>query len=315
MKSANSKIGLALGSGAARGWAHIGVIKALEKENIPIHFISGSSVGSYVGAVYSGGGFESLKEFALSMDRKKVLSYIDVVFPRSGLINGKNAKILYSMHTKIMGFDELPIPVKMVATDMDTGEKLILDKGNIPEAIRASCSIPGIFTPVKMGNRWVIDGGLIDPVPVSVVKSMGADFVIAVDLNSGVINRQKKKKKEKNINSDTQRKAVARNEIVNQLFSKYDQAGKLMKNKLNSWFNQSESSPHIINIIGSAIGIMQAQITKNNLEIDRPDVLIQPQLAGVKMFDYDQAEKSINEGYDRTMEKIKTITNLLDNHV
>ena len=315
MKSTNSKIGLALGSGAARGWAHIGVIKALEKENIPIHFISGSSVGSYVGAVYSSGGFESLKEFALSMDRKKVLSYIDVVFPRSGLINGKNAKILYSMHTKIMGFDELPIPVKMVATDMDTGEKLILDKGNIPEAIRASCSIPGIFTPVKMGNRWVIDGGLIDPVPVSVVKSMGADFVIAVDLNSGVINRQKKKKKEKNINSDTQRKAVARNEIVNQLFSKYDQAGKLMKNKLNSWFNQSESSPHIINIIGSAIGIMQAQITKNNLEIDRPDVLIQPQLAGVKMFDYDQAEKSINEGYDRTMEKIKTITNLLDNHV
>ena len=219
------------------------------------------------------------------------------------------------MHTKIMGFDELPIPVKMVATDMDTGEKLILDKGNIPEAIRASCSIPGIFTPVKMGNRWVIDGGLIDPVPVSVVKSMGADFVIAVDLNSGVINRQKKKKKEKNINSDTQRKAVARNEIVNQLFSKYDQAGKLMKNKLNFWFNQAESSPHIINIIGSAIGIMQAQITKNNLEIDRPDVLIQPQLAGVKMFDYDQAEKSINEGYDRTMEKIKTITNLLDNHV
>ena len=315
MKSTKSKIGLALGSGAARGWAHIGVIKALEKENIPIHFISGSSVGSYVGAVYSSGGFESLKEFALSMDRKKVLSYIDVVFPRSGLINGKNAKILYSMHTKIMGFDELPIPVKMVATDMDTGEKLILDKGNIPEAIRASCSIPGIFTPVKMGNRWVIDGGLIDPVPVSVVKSMGADFVIAVDLNSGVINRQKKKKKEKNINSDTQRKAVARNEIVNQLFSKYDQAGKLMKNKLNSWFNQSESSPHIINIIGSAIGIMQAQITKNNLEIDCPDVLIQPQLAGVKMFDYDQAERSINEGYDRTMEKMETITKLLDNHV
>ena len=315
MKSAKSKIGLALGSGAARGWAHIGVIKALKKENIPIHFISGSSVGSYVGAVYSGGGFESLKEFALSMDRKKVLSYIDVVFPRSGLINGKSAKILYSMHTDIMGFDELPIPIKMVATDMDTGEKLILDEGNIPESIRASCSIPGIFTPVKMGNRWVIDGGLIDPVPVSVVKSMGADIVIAVDLNSGVINGQKKKKKGNNNKPGEQRKAVARNEIVNQLFSKYDQAGKLMKNKLNFWFNQAESSPHIINIIGSAIGIMQAQITKNNLEIDCPDVLIQPQLAGVKMFDYDQAERSINEGYDRTMEKMETITKLLDNHI
>jgi len=314
MKSANLKIGLALGSGAARGWAHIGVIKALEKENVPIHFISGSSVGSYVGAVYSGGGFKSLKEFALSMDRKKVLSYIDVVFPRSGLINGKNATNLYSMHTEIMGFDELPIPIKMVATDMDTGEKLILDEGNIPKAIRASCSIPGIFTPVKIGNRWVIDGGLIDPVPVSVVKSMGADLVIAVDLNSGVINGHKKKR-EKNIDNNKQRKAEARNEIVNQLFSKYDQAGKLMKNKLNSWFTQSESSPHIINIIGSAIGIMQAQITKNNLEIDCPDVLIQPQLAGVKMFDYDQAERSINEGYDRTMEKMEIMTKLLDSHI
>ncbi|SVE59956.1 uncharacterized protein METZ01_LOCUS512810, partial [marine metagenome] len=130
MKNTNLKIGLALGSGAARGWAHIGVIKALKKENIPIHFISGSSVGSYVGAVYSGGGFESLKEFALSIDRKKVLSYIDVVFPRSGLINGKNATNLYSMHTNIMEFDELLVPMQMVATDMDSGEKLILDEGN-----------------------------------------------------------------------------------------------------------------------------------------------------------------------------------------
>jgi len=311
MKFGEKKIGLALGSGAARGWAHIGVIKALEKENIPIHFISGSSIGSYVGAIYSGGGFESLKEFALSMDKKKVLSYIDVVFPRSGLINGKNATKLYSLHTKILHFEELSIPMKMVATDMNTGEKIILDEGNIPEAIRSSCSIPGIFTPVKMGNRWVIDGGLIDPVPVSVVKSMGAQCVIAVDLNSGMINKQKKNEKE--INNKPNRKHILaeKNKMVNQLFSKYDQAGKLMRNKLNHWFKQPESSPHIINIIGSSISIMQEQITKKNLEIDPPDILIQPQLPEVKMFDFDQAEKSINEGFNCTMEKIDSIKNLM----
>ena len=250
MKSGEKKIGLALGSGAARGWAHIGVLQALEEENIPVHLIAGVSIGSYVGAVYSSGGFDSLKEFALSMDRKKFLSYIDVVFPRSGLINGKNATKLYSMHSSIMRFENLPIPVKMVATDMNTGDKLILDEGNIPEAIRASCSIPGIITPVKMRNRWIIDGGLIDPVPVSVVKSMGAQCVIAVDLNSGVINKQKKKEKEINNKPNRKQGLAEKNEVINQLFSKYDQAGKLMRNKLNQWFKQSESSPHIINIIG-----------------------------------------------------------------
>ena len=311
MKSGERKIGLALGSGAARGWAHIGVLQALEEENIPIHLIAGASIGSYVGAVYSSGGFDSLKEFALSIDRKKFLSYIDVVFPRSGLINGKNATKLYSMHSNIIRFENLPIPVKMIATDMNTGEKLILEEGNIPEAIRASCSIPGILTPVKIRNRWIIDGGLIDPVPVSVVKSMGAQCVIAVDLNSGVIDKQKKKEREINNKPNRKQRLAEKSEMINQLVSKYDQAGKLMRNKLNQWFKQSESSPHIINIIGSSISIMQEQITKKNLEIDSPDILIQPQLPEVKMFDFDQAEKSINEGFNCTMKKIESIKNLV----
>ena len=139
-------VALVLGSGSSRGWAHIGAIEALEEEGIPIDFISGCSVGSYVGAVYASGSLASLKDFVLSMDGKKVFSYFDVVFPRSGLLDGtKKVAELFSMHTSVQRFSELNIPVMMVATDLQRGEKVVLRSGNLLQALRATMSVPGPF--------------------------------------------------------------------------------------------------------------------------------------------------------------------------
>ncbi len=193
--SPRKTVGLALGSGSSRGWAHIGAIEALEEENIPIDYIAGSSVGSYVGALYACGSLKSLKEFVLRMDGKKVFSYFDVVFPRSGLLDGtKKLKELFSVHTDIADFSELKIPVLMVATDLATGKKVVLKSGNIFNALRATMSLPGLFAPVKVKDRWLVDGGLVDPVPVGVARALEADVVIAVDLNSRVVSCKKPKK-------------------------------------------------------------------------------------------------------------------------
>jgi NTE family protein len=194
--SSRKTVGLALGSGSSRGWAHIGAIEALAEENIPIDNVAGSSVGSYVGALYASGSLKSLKEFVLSMDGKKVFSYFDVVLPRSGILNGtKRLKELFSFHTSAEDFSELKIPVMMVATDLATGKKVVLKSGNILNALRATMSIPGLFAPVRVKGRWLVDGGLVDPVPVGVARALEADVVIAVDLNSGVVSHQKPRRK------------------------------------------------------------------------------------------------------------------------
>lgn len=186
------KVALVLGSGSSRGWAHIGAIEALLEENIPIDIIVGSSVGSYVAAIYAGGGLASLKEFVMSMDGKKIFSYFDIVVPHSGLLNGtKKLRELLSMHTDATLFSDLSIPVTMVATDLGTGDKVVLKSGELMEALRATMAFPGLFAPVKVKGRWLVDGGLVDPIPVGIARATESDLVIAVDLNSGLISRNK----------------------------------------------------------------------------------------------------------------------------
>jgi len=305
-KKKNIKVGLALGSGSARGWAHIGAIEAIEEAGIPIHYVAGTSIGAFVGAVYATGDLDSLKQFALQMDWKKVLSYFDVVFPRSGLMDGKKVHELFSIHTKARTFDDFKIPVKMIATDLNGGEKIILDSGNIIESIRASVSVPGVFTPVHLNDKWLVDGGLVDPVPVKVVREMGADIVIAIDLNSGLaIKKPPKKSVEK-----TKQLQKERNEFINRIASQYNSAERAVKNKINHWFSSS-SKPSIIDVLGSSVGIIEEQITRINLAMDPPDILIQPRLGDLKMFDFDQAERSIKEGYTQAKYQIDNIKSLL----
>lgn len=175
------KIGLALGAGAARGIAHLGVIKALEKHKLQVDYIAGTSIGALVGALYACGlDMNFMVKFANELRAK---SWIDLCVPRTGLISGKKVETLLQMLTKNRSFDDLKIPFAAVATDIERGEPVILKQGNVAAAVRASISIPVIFKPVPMDGRLLVDGAVVDRVPVSVVREMGADLVIAVDVN------------------------------------------------------------------------------------------------------------------------------------
>lgn len=179
------KIGLALGSGGAKGFAHVGVIKVLKEAGIPIDMIAGSSMGALVAVFYAAGSdVDRLYQIAKLFKRKY---YLDFTVPKMGFISGKRVKDMIRALTYNRRLEELDIPTAVVATDILTGEKVVMTEGPIAEAVRGSISIPGIFVPEKMGDRLLVDGGVIDRIPVSVVKSLGADLVIAVDVSSNKV--------------------------------------------------------------------------------------------------------------------------------
>ena len=178
------KIGLALGSGAARGLAHIGVLEALEKEAIPIDLITGTSIGAVIGALYAQGKDSSvIRNLVSGLSRRQLASLVDLALPRTGLIQGEKIKgLLEPVIGGDIEFGELRIPFACVATDIRTGEEVVISHGSVLEALRASISIPAVFTLVEWEGRYLVDGSLVNPVPVSVARQMGADFVIAVNV-------------------------------------------------------------------------------------------------------------------------------------
>jgi NTE family protein len=306
-------VALVLGSGSSRAWAHIGAIEALEEAGISIDLICGCSVGSYVGAIYASGNLASLKDFVLRMDGKKVFSYFDVVFPRSGLLDGtKKVAELFSMHTAITRFDELRIPVMMVATDLHRGEKVVLRSGNLLDALRATMSVPGLFAPARVNGRWLVDGGVVDPVPVGVARAWEADVVIAVDLNSGIVSRRMRKPRKKTVEKNQQEAPKIKSELLTKLSEYYETAEANVKTKINELLGRDDDMPDIIDTVMTAISIMQERMTRINLAVDPPDVLIQPRLGALKMMDFDQVEFAINEGYIGVKEKMEDIKALLE---
>ena len=318
MKSRKS-VGLVLGSGASRGWAHIGVIRALEEANISIDYIAGSSVGAYVGAIYSSGSLGSLEKFLLEMDGKKIFSYFDVVFPKSGLLNGsKRVHELFSMHTDAKSFSDLYIPLMMVATDLERGKKVILQSGSLFKALRATMSYPGLFEPVRMGERWLVDGGLVDPVPVGLARAMGARVVIAVDLNSRIVSRSKSHDAMATEGSDhiapdtLVEGGEHRSELVKRMSDFYGNIEHSVRQKTSDLLHRDVATPDIIETVMTSVGIMQERITRTNLAVEQPDILIQPRLGELKMMNFDKVKHTIEEGYLGASEKMDDIKILLE---
>ncbi|MFK2824895.1 patatin-like phospholipase family protein [Bacillus sp. B190/17] len=176
------KIGIALGSGGARGFAHIGVLKALKEANIPIDMIAGSSMGSFVASLYGAGhDMEQVHKYSAAFRRKY---FLDFTVPKMGFVSGRKIKNFIRIVTHGKSIEELSIPIAIVATDIKKAEKVVFRQGSVADAVRASIAIPGIFVPEKINGRLLVDGGVIDRVPVSVVKEMGADIIIGVDVSS-----------------------------------------------------------------------------------------------------------------------------------
>ena len=185
------KVGLALGGGGARGLAHIGVLQVLQEHRVPIDMIAGVSVGALIGALYAQSkDADVIEDVALQLDRKKLFSLVDLTLPRTGFIKGgKVRNLLRQIMGSDLAFSDLKIPLACVATDINVCGEVVIDQGSVLEALRASISIPAIFTVVKWKGRYLVDGGLVNPVPVSVAKRMGADFIIAVNVIPDVAER------------------------------------------------------------------------------------------------------------------------------
>jgi len=196
MENETKKIGLALGSGGSKGLVHIGIIKAMERENIPIDIIAGSSIGSFIGALYAAHkDIGLIEDLALNNFSKwSGITLFDFT-GRGGVIKGRKIERMMGGWLKGVGFGKLKIPFGAVATDLDTGEEVDLLSGDLVHAVRASASIPSFFQPVKIGDRWLIDGALSNPVPDDLAKRMGADTVISINLDSNKFNGKNSDKK------------------------------------------------------------------------------------------------------------------------
>ncbi len=188
------KLGLALGSGSARGWAHIGVIRELEKAGYVPDIVAGCSIGAFIGAAYADGDLDQLEHWVKGLAWKEVLGLLDVSFS-GGLFKGEKLVAFFRRHFVDKAFSELPRPFSCVATDLATGREIWLREGSVASAVRASIALPGLFTPVVRDGRLLVDGGLVNPVPVSLCRAMGADIVIAVELGSDRVGSMRHKPK------------------------------------------------------------------------------------------------------------------------
>ena len=303
------KVGLVLGSGSSRGWAHIGVIEALQDAGIPIHLVAGCSVGAFVGAIFASGGLEQLKRYVIDMDGESMFSFSDLTLIRSGLLDGdKKLRELFCMHSDKKNFSELEIPLKVVAADMHSGDQVVLDSGDLLKALRASMSYPGLFAPTYHKHRWLIDGGVVDPVPVGVARAMGADIVIAVNLDSELVSRRRHQKAE--IVPEIQTPGV-HNEFLKKLAARYEAVEKTIRERLELQKKKEPKPPGTRQVINAAVQLMQGRITRVNFAVNPPDILIKPRLGDLKMLDYDQVEHSIGEGYISARNKVNDIRMLM----
>lgn len=294
------KIGLALGGGSAKGCAHIGVIKALEENNIPIHIVSGTSIGSLIGGVYAAGHLQKLIDLAPTVNWQLILKHLDLAYPRQGLMSGKRVKNFLNGLIEVENIEDLKIPYCAIAADIKTASEVQFKSGNIVDAIRASISLPAIFTPVPHGDQLLADGGLINPLPINVLRNMGADIVIAVDLNHGP-NR---------LISDIESQTCLKKEdsFFDQLKSHYEEANQSVKEKIREWMKADE--PAMFDMLGWSVNIMQDQITQKNLKDFPADILLRPELGFIRGIDFHKAEEMIEIGYNVTMGQMEEIEKL-----
>lgn len=275
------RLGLALGSGAARGWAHIGVIRALAEEGIVPDIVCGTSIGAFVGAVHAVGELGKLESWVTSLAWKDVVALLDFSL-KGGLFKGQKLIQFFERHFVERDFAELPLPFACVATDLETGRETWLREGNVAHAVRASIAMPGLFIPVAHGEGFLVDGGLVNPVPVSLCRAMGADTVIAVDLGSDLVGRGLRRASDAPGDSDANwmRRVMAR-------FGRVPEPAAAA---------ETAPVPSMISVLFASINVMQVRIARSRLAGEPADVLISPRLAQLGLMDYHRGAEAIAEG-------------------
>ncbi len=306
------KLGLVLGSGGARGWAHLGVLDALAEAGIKPAVVVGTSMGALVGAVYVSGHLDALRDLALRLDWKQALYYfLDMSFPRSGLIDGTKIARFVGQHVGSRKIEELPIPFAAVATDVESGREVVLRKGDVMEAVRASFSVPGIFTPVQKDGAVLVDGGLVNPVPVRVARELGAGIVVAVDVTGGPLSARPLRKPPGGARGRPEPAAAPApgNRLLENITREMEKFDRSVLAPARKWFLRSDV-PNVFDVLGNTLRIAEAQIADMQLRIQPPDVLIRPDVGDVMFMEFHRAREMIRAGHDAAREKLAAIAAL-----
>jgi NTE family protein len=287
------RIGLALGSGSARGWAHIGVIDSLVEAGIEPDIVCGTSIGSLIGAAYVAGRMAELRQWAESATWRKFARLTDVRLSGGGLING-NQVVAFLRGMGIGGpIESYATQYAAVATDLATGREIWLQSGPIHEAVRASIALPGIFSPARMDGKWLLDGGLSNPIPVSVCRALGADVIIAVNLNGDLLGRRFTEP-EPPAATVPSRVSV---EVVRRMLDQLPAALKRKSAKTADAASQEGSSaPGYFDVLATSINIMQDHITRTRLAGEPPHVMLVPRLRSIGLLEFNRAHEAIAEG-------------------
>ena len=276
------RVGLALGGGAACGWAHIGILRALEAAGIVPDVICGTSVGALVGGVYLSGHLDLLEEWARGLNKMRIFRYLDFKLGGGGFIGGERLLALLKDDIGDLRIEDLGQAFAAVATELATGHEVWFRSGSLVEAMRASFAMPGVFPPVKVDGVWLVDGALVNPVPVSVCRAMGARMVIAINLNADIIGKASHP-------DEAPRRAAELDAALPRAFWR----GTRVNAVFRQLFAGEQEGPGVFGVMVSSLNIIQDRLSRSRLAGDPPDVLLAPRLGHVGLLEFDRASESI----------------------
>jgi NTE family protein len=301
-------IGIALGGGAARGFAHIGVLQALAAHGLKFDVIAGTSMGAVIGACHAAGQLDDFAEWAAALTRRRVLGLLDLSLSGSGLISGGRLARRLEAAIGHIRIEALEPRFAAIATEIDTGHEVWLTRGRVLEAVRASYALPGVFPPVRIGERWLVDGALVNPVPVSAVRALGARLVIGVSTNADLFGRGSTifshgfEEDDETVslqNAETNGDGRWRSKLSVQKF-------------LKRQFLGSAGRPGLPTVMIEAYNVMQDRITRARLAGDPADIMISPRLGHIGMFDFHRADEAIQIGAEAAERSVETIAQAID---
>lgn len=280
-----AKLALALGGGAARGWAHIGVLRALDESGIEVGMIAGTSIGALVGGCYLAGKLDELENFARSLTMRRIAGFLDLTIGGAGLLGGLRLTKRMQEHLDGLNVEDLDRPFVSVATELHTGHEVWISSGSLITALRASYALPGIFEPIKCNNRTLVDGALVNPVPTSVCRAYEQPLVVAVNLNYDIYGRSAVVKHNASVQpvDDSRRKPVDNNARIG-----------------------------LTGTMVQAFNIIQERISRARLAGDPPDLALHPRVGDIGMSEFHRAGEAIDRGYTETMAQIAALKRMQD---
>ncbi len=303
-------LGLALGGGVARGWAHIGAIRALIEAGIRPDIIAGTSIGAVVGGAYLAGKIDILEKWARGLNRRKMMSYMDVRWGGAGFLRGERLARVLNHYMGDIKIEDLDRKFAAVTCDLRTGYEVWLQRGPIVPAVRASYALPGAFEPVKVDGRFMIDGALVNPVPVSACRALGAHMVIAISLNGDAFGPIGSSHELDMTGTDDDKDLVDPFHLAGQSLNKLRPDRLLLKSMVGNV--RPGTSPKIGSVMMGTLNIVMDRISRSRLAGDPPDVFVAPRIGHIGMLEFTKADELIERGYHAMQHEIPLIKSVMD---